>query len=325
MGENTDIKPENANAELKPENTNEEIKPEGTNVDGPNVGNVTSPERAREDGGTSNKLKYPVLMVHGMGFRDNKLLCYWGRIPKAIQKEVGCDVYFGLQDSNGAAETNGEYLAERIDKLCAEHGIEKFNVIAHSKGGQDMRYAITSLQRSNRVASLTTINTPHNGSKTVDLLLKVPAWPVKVGCKVCDLWFMIIGDKKPDTYKCIKLFETKNAKAFNDANPDVPGIYYQSYGFTCKTFYGDIFMWFPNLFVRLIEGENDGLLTVDAVRWTNFRGHFHSTTNRGISHCDEVDMRRMRFTRKPPKNEFEISDITDFYRNVVRELAEKGF
>lgn len=273
----------------------------------------------------TSKMKYPVLMVHGMGFRDFNPVNYWGRIPKKIKGE-GCEVYYGLQDSNGSVESNGTFLAERIEKLCRENGIEKFNVIAHSKGGQDIRYAISTLNMGHRIASLTTINTPHNGSKTVQLLLSlVPAWPVKVGCKVCDLWFRIIGDKHPDTYQCIKLFEIRGAEAFNAENPDRQGIYYQSYAFTCKNFLGDIFMWFPNLFVRLIEGENDGLLTPRAVKWTNFRGHFHSTTNRGISHCDQVDMRRMRFTRKPPKNEFEISDITDFYRGVVRELKEKGF
>ena len=52
-----------------------------------------------------SELKYPILLVHGMGFRDNKLIGYWGRIPKALE-EVGCKVYFGCQDSNADVETN---------------------------------------------------------------------------------------------------------------------------------------------------------------------------------------------------------------------------
>ena len=32
----------------------------------------------------------------------------------------------------------------------------------------------------------------------------------------------------------------------------------------------------------------------------------------------------MRLTRKAPANEYEISDITEFYLGIVRELKEKG-
>ena len=42
----------------------------------------------------SEKLKYPILLVHGMGFRDNKYIGYWGRIPNALE-EMGCKIYFG--------------------------------------------------------------------------------------------------------------------------------------------------------------------------------------------------------------------------------------
>lgn len=34
------------------------------------------------------RLKYPLLMVHGMGFRDNRVISYWGRIPKALENAV---------------------------------------------------------------------------------------------------------------------------------------------------------------------------------------------------------------------------------------------
>ena len=45
--------------------------------------------------------KYPILMIHGMGFRDHDRLCYWGRIPKMLEKN-GARVFFGRQDSNGS-------------------------------------------------------------------------------------------------------------------------------------------------------------------------------------------------------------------------------
>ena len=81
-------------------------------------------------------------------------------------------------------------------------------------------------------------------------------------------------------------------------------------------------MWFPNLVVRMIEGENDGLLTPRAVKWANFRGHFTSATGRGISHCDEVDLRRRPFTGKKLDG---ITDIVDFYRDIAEELRLMGY
>ena len=66
-------------------------------------------------------LKYPILMVHGMGFRDHKHLNYWGRIPAAL-KAAGCDIYYGRQDSNASVETNAADLAGRIDEIIKESG-----------------------------------------------------------------------------------------------------------------------------------------------------------------------------------------------------------
>lgn len=129
----------------------------------------------------SEKLKYPILLVHGMGFRDNKYVGYWGRIPGALQK-MGCKIYFGNQDSNADIETNGRHLAERINQIILETGAERVNIIAHSKGGLDCRYAISSLGMGDKVASLTTIATPHHGSKTMDKLMRLPHWLIQFVC-----------------------------------------------------------------------------------------------------------------------------------------------
>ena len=81
-------------------------------------------------------------------------------------------------------------------------------------------------------------------------------------------------------------------------------------------------MLVPGAVVRLFEGPNDGLLAPRAVMWTNFRGIVTGNSNRGISHCDEVDMRRKKLTKRQGEG---ISDITDFYIGVVNDLRDKGF
>ncbi len=269
----------------------------------------------------SEKLKYPILFVHGMGFRDNKYVGYWGRIPGALQK-MGCKIYFGNQDSNADIETNGRHLAERINQILLETGAERVNIIAHSKGGLDCRYAISSLGMGEKVASLTTIATPHHGSKTIDKLMKLPHWLIKFVCACADCWFRLLGDKKPNTYNVLCAFTTDAATVFNTQNPDCADVLYQSYAFVMKKPSSDIFMWLPNLVVKRIEGENDGLLTPASVKWGVFKGVYRGATNRGISHCDEIDLRRKPLSKKVEDG---ISDIVDVYSEIALELTRNGF
>lgn len=269
----------------------------------------------------SFELKYPVLLVHGMGFRDNKLIGYWGRIPKALEA-VGCDVHFGYQDSNADIETNGKHLEQRINQIIEETGVAKVNIIAHSKGGLDCRYAISTLGAGDKVASLTTISTPHHGSKTVDLLMKFPDFLIKVVGFCTDCWFRLLGDNKPNSYKVFRAFTTDTAAKFNEETPDHEGVLYQSYAFVMKNPFSDIFLWLPNLVVGIIEGENDGLLTPEAVKWGNFRGIYRGVGRRGISHCDEIDMRRRPLSKTSGDG---ISDIVNIYIEIVSELGKCGF
>lgn len=266
-------------------------------------------------------LKYPILFVHGMGFRDRRLIGYWGRIPGALERE-GCKVYFGNQDSNGTIESNGEFLAGQIRSILSESGAQKLNVIAHSKGGLDMRYAISALNMGRYIASLTTIGTPHNGSKTMDRVMRFPKWIIRSIAACSDLWLRILGDKQPNAYRVFESFTTQHAKAFNEENPDVHDVYYQSFAFVLSRPFSDILLWFPHFVVSCIEGENDGLVTPTAAAWGDFRGVYRGCTNRGISHADEVDLRRRPFTKKSGPG---VSDITDFYIVLVRELQKKGF
>ncbi len=269
----------------------------------------------------SEELKYPVLLVHGMGFRDSKYLNYWGRIPAKLE-ENGCRIYYGNQDSNGTVASNGTYLADKIREILSQTGAQKLNVIAHSKGGLDMRYAISTLNMSEYIASLTTISTPHHGSLTVDKLLQFPDFMVRFVAGCWDIWLRICGDKKPNAYEVFKIFSTAEAEAFNRQNPDAPEVYYQSYAFVMKHVWSDMLMLVPATVVKFFEGANDGLLSPRAVAWTNFRGIITSSSNRGISHCDEVDLRRTRLTRKKGEG---ISDITDFYVAIADDLRRRGF
>lgn len=268
------------------------------------------------------KTKYPILMVHGTGFRDRKYFVYWGRIPKTLESE-GASVYYGNQDSWGTIEQNAQTLKESIERLINQTGCEKVNVIAHSKGGLEMRYLISSMGMANRIASLTTVATPHHGSKTMDIVYNYPNFLYKSASFFVNKWFRILGDTHPDFHAVCRQFSTYHAKDFNESNPDAEGVYYQSYAAVMKNIFSDFLMMIPYIVVYLFEGENDGLVTPRSAQWTNFKGILRGGTARGISHADEVDIRRMKLSSKG--REGHVNDICDVYVQIVSELRQNGY
>lgn len=65
--------------------------------------------------------KYPLLLVHGVGFRDFHYFNYWGRIPRELVRN-GADVYYGHQEAWGTVESNGKILKEKILEIIKETG-----------------------------------------------------------------------------------------------------------------------------------------------------------------------------------------------------------
>ncbi|MFR8267828.1 MAG: esterase/lipase family protein [Clostridia bacterium] len=65
--------------------------------------------------------RYPLLMVHGVFFRDFKYLNYWGRIPKELQRN-GAVIYYGGQQSAASVADCGQEIAERIRQICQRPG-----------------------------------------------------------------------------------------------------------------------------------------------------------------------------------------------------------
>ncbi len=266
--------------------------------------------------------RYPVLMIHGVGFRDLKWPLYWGRIPAALTGE-GAVLYYGQQDCWARVEDNAKTIKARIRQILEETNTEKINIIAHSKGGLEARMAASSLGMGACIASITTIGTPHRGSKTVDRLLKAPDSLFNIAAFAVDNWIGLIGDTKPDFYAVCRDFSTEYAEAFNRANPDVPGVFYQSFAGVMKTPLSDINLSTANAVVKRIEGENDGLVSVESAKWGESFTLLTGRTNRGVSHYDEIDFRRSPLSSK--RSGDGIADICDVYKSIVKNLADRGF
>ena len=89
-------------------------------------------------------MKYPILLVHGLAIKNYKFIKSFGNIEK-ILKDNNFNVYTSNQDGFGSIENNANQLKEEINKILKDNNCEKVNIIAHSKGGLDIKYMIEEL------------------------------------------------------------------------------------------------------------------------------------------------------------------------------------
>lgn len=259
--------------------------------------------------------KYPLLLVHGIFFRDWKLVNYWGRIPKELERN-GATIHYGKQQSSSSVEQSAGELRDRILQLVEETGCEKVNIIAHSKGGLDARYAVGLLGMQRYVASLTTIGTPHRGcSFAREAIDRIPENLVGTLSKQYNKIFTRLGDDKPDFFSgAAELTDTKCAE-LNKAIPDREGVLYQSVGSRMKSAGSAMFPLNVGYgIVKLLEGDNDGLVAVKSMPWGAFT-MLEPAGKKGISHGDMIDL-----TRK----DIPGFDVCEFYVGLVRGLKDKG-
>jgi len=272
---------------------------------------------ARRAGEAVCKTKYPILLVHGIFFRDWKSFNYWGRIPKELEQN-GADCFYGNQRSSASVAECGAELAECISRVISETGCEKVNIIAHSKGGLDSRYAISRLGAGERVASLTTVNTPHRGCGYVGKILeRVPRKALSSVGRKYEKIFGLLGDKPADFLSGLSSLTEEECAALNREMPDAPGVYYQSVGSKMKSRRGAAFpLSLGYSVIKPMAGDNDGLVAVNSMAWGNFLGVIAPKGKKGVSHGDMIDLTR--------KN-IEGFDVCEFYVDLVGKLRERGF
>ena len=259
--------------------------------------------------------KYPLLMVHGIGFRDLKYLNYWGRIPREIMRN-GARVYYGHQEAMGNIEDNARDIQAKVFEIIKETNCEKVNIIGHSKGGLDARYMISEYNMGPYVSSLTTIGTPHWGSELLDVLTKLPDGVFRKIASIIDRHFRNLGDRNPDCYTSSRQMLPSYAQEFNKRVKDADGVYYQSYALLMKNMFSDALLCIPYAIMKHIKGPNDGLVCVDSAKWGDFRGILTNRYTRGISHGDIIDLKR---------EDIRGFDVKEQYVKIISELKEMNF
>ena len=125
---------------------------------------LAAPSHAQSD---YTKTRHPIVLVHGLLGFDSLLgiYDYFYGLPSEL-RSGGAKVYIANVSSSNYTEVRGEQLIRYLDQLRATYGHTKFNLIGHSHGGPTARYVASV--RPDLVASMTSVGSPHTGSKVAD-------------------------------------------------------------------------------------------------------------------------------------------------------------
>lgn len=259
-------------------------------------------------------LQHPVLLCHG-----------YGAIATLVKPSPLYDVAMLLRSHNVLAfapnivpyakiETRAHSWVQVVESLAKKSPTGKINIIAHSMGGLDIRYALAKLEIAEHVASFTTVCTPHRGTSLAELTLKTPD---AIRDKMADFldW---MGDRiypkiKSDSVGSAEQLTRQYAsEVFNPDVTDVPGIPYYSYSSAVGKGTDNpirVIARYQNKHIFDEEGPNDGMVSVKSAKW----GEHIKTCN--LSHLEQLDM-RLKDDRKPIYEKFWV--------DVAKTLQEKG-
>jgi triacylglycerol lipase len=117
---------------------------------------------------TYTQTRIPIVLVHGLfGFDAIGPVDYFHGIADAL-RAGGAVIYAPSVSATHLSEVRGEQLLFELRALKAAYGHEKFHLIGHSHGGPTARYVAAVAPEL--IASVTSVGSPHTGSKTADAL-----------------------------------------------------------------------------------------------------------------------------------------------------------
>ena len=218
----------------------------------------------------------------------------------------------------------------------------KVHIIAHSMGGLDSRYLISKLGYGDRVASLTTISTPHRGSNVADVLLRFIPDDVEGAVNaMASLWGRTFTERDLAEDSDVKaalssISEKTTRESFNPTVLDDARVAYISWAGVSEV------IGIPNpkdydacegklqtrlgirdgmdptlvpaaFFVAhgLELRPNDGMVTVESAKWGKFKGCIPA------DHLDEVGQ------PKDGRHPLTGFDHLEFYRKLASSLDDE--
>ncbi len=237
--------------------------------------------------------RYPVVLAHGLfGFDEIAIggvrHAYFRGVPARLEKS-GCVVSLARVTRSGPIAVRAGELTRFIQALEEP----RVNIVAHSMGGLDARYAIAKLGLGDRVASLTTVGTPHRGTPLADIGIRLG-----VGRALQSLGVRLdaLEDLTP-----------RRMESFNAAVENTRGIAYGSVvGVARRKREMNPLLVPGHLYLNVRAGENDGMVPAVSQEWGE------------VLHRIEADhWAQIGWSRH--------FDAVEFYALLLRELRGRGF
>lgn len=242
--------------------------------------------------------KYPLVLIHGVAWKDKKIAAYWYKIPEYLEAR-GASVFVTNQDAWNTIKIRAEQVALEIGEFIRQQQCDKVNLICHSQGSLDARWLIEKLKMTDKrgalvpakqlIASYTSIAGVHRGTAISDIITGLV--PRKMRPRLSRglnrVTKTLLKDEDPHVWEAGKELGTRYMQdTFNKECPLVEnsgegvkdGIYYQSYA--TKMRFGAFFSLCPGdrlfipswLILKSIEGDNDGVVSVESAKFGKFRG-----------------------------------------------------
>jgi triacylglycerol lipase len=201
--------------------------------------------------------RHPVVLIHGLlGFDELALgparPAYFRGLAERLRR-LGVEVHRPHLRRGGGVEQRAQELIQRLEAL----GTKRVNLIAHSMGGLDARYALARLGLADRVASLITIGSPHRGTPLADL-----------GAALCDALGLarLLGRLGLDL-EALRDVTGERARRLNETARDARGVWYASVvGFAERGSLNPL-LWPSHRLLLERAGPNDGVVPVASQAW----------------------------------------------------------
>ncbi|MEM7154262.1 MAG: alpha/beta fold hydrolase [Myxococcota bacterium] len=260
---------------------------------------------------------YPILFAHGFfGFDELEPVGgveYWYDVESHLIALGETELCFGQIDPFNDSIDRADALHQELLDCIEQTGRAKVNIIAHSQGGLDAR--VVAHLAPDRVASITTVATPHYGTPIADIAVGI--LPNENAGAIVDWLVQLVGQPLWDElgnetsfYDSMVQMSHEGMVEFNAAYPDVEGVLYTSLtgrtglhagGEACEPdspppplfitdYEGDLDTTDPLFLIPeailsdgvLSQEPNDGLVRAIDARWGEFLGCVPA------DHVDEV-------------------------------------
>ena len=178
---------------------------------------------------------YPIVLAHGFfGFDDFaglSFINYFWQVRDTLEDAGEPWVFTPAVDPYNDSWIRGGQLAVEVDAILEATGAQKVNLIGHSQGGLDAR--VVAHLYPEKVASVTTIATPHGGTQIADLALMVV--PDSDAQDVIDWLLATFGmaayddfGNETSLFAALYQYSHEGITAFNAEFTDQPQVHYYS-------------------------------------------------------------------------------------------------